>query len=182
MSVGFRKSLFGYNQDDVIEYVKKLHNNFSLKEETFKKQLADLESKINGLNKDLEVLENEKKELNEKLSEYNTKKAEMDRLSENIGKLYLVSKANAKTIMANAEENSRIAGMEVEKNISAIEETHKALESLKQSINETSQNFTKEVESLMHSLEEAKEKFSADNVKNDKASDEFTALLEVVSK
>ncbi len=182
MSVGFRKSLFGYNQDDVIEYVKKLHNNFSLKEDAFKKQLADLESKINGLNQDLAVLENEKASLSEKLSEYNAKKSEMDRLSENIGKLYMVSQANAKTIMANAEENSKIANMEIEKNVSAIEETHKALEGLKQSINETSQNFTKEVESLMHSLEEAKEKFSADNIKNGEVSEEFTALLEVVSK
>ena len=182
MSVGFRKSLFGYNQDDVIEYVKKLHNNFSLKEDSFKKQLADLENKINSLNKDLAVLENEKASLSEKLSEYNTKKSEMDRLSENIGKLYMVSQANAKTIMANAEENSKIANMEIEKNVSAIEETHKALEGLKQSINETSQNFTKEVESLMRSLEEAKEKFSADNIKNGEVSEEFTALLEVVSK
>ena len=182
MSVGFRKSLFGYNQDDVIEYVKKLHNNFSLKEDTFKKQLADLENKINSLNKDLAVLENEKASLSEKLSEYNAKKSEMDRLSENIGKLYMVSQANAKTIMANAEENSKIANMEIEKNVSAIEETHKALEGLKQSINETSQNFTKEVESLMRSLEEAKEKFSADNIKNGEVSEEFTALLEVVSK
>ena len=182
MSVGFRKSLFGYNQDDVIEYVKKLHNNFSLKEDSFKKQLADLENKINSLNKDLEVLESEKSELNAKLSEYNTKKSEMDRLSENIGKLYMVSQANAKTIMANAEENSKIANMEIEKNVSAIEKTHKALEGLKQSINETSQNFTKEVESLMRSLEEAKEKFSADNIKNGEVSEEFTALLEVVSK
>ena len=182
MSVGFRKSLFGYNQDDVIEYVKKLHNNFSLKEDSFKKQLADLENKINSLNKDLAVLENEKASLSEKLSEYNAKKSEMDRLSENIGKLYMVSQANAKTIMANAEENSKIANMEIEKNVSAIEETHKALEGLKQSINETSQNFTKEVESLMRSLEEAKEKFSADNIKNGEVSNEFTALLEVVSK
>ena len=182
MSVGFRKSLFGYNQDDVIEYVKKLHNNFSLKEDSFKKQLADLENKINSLNKDLAVLENEKASLSEKLSEYNAKKSEMDRLSENIGKLYMVSQANAKTIMANAEENSKIANMEIEKNVSAIEETHKALEGLKQSINETSQNFTKEVESLMRSLEEAKEKFSADNIKNGQVSEEFTALLEVVSK
>lgn len=182
MSVGFRKSLFGYNQDDVIEYVKKLHNNFSLKEDSFKKQLADLENKINSLNKDLEVLENEKASLSEKLSEYNAKKSEMDRLSENIGKLYMVSQANAKTIIANAEENSKIANMEIEKNVSAIEETHKALEGLKQSINETSQNFTKEVESLMRSLEEAKEKFSADNIKNGEVSEEFTALLEVVSK
>ena len=182
MSVGFRKSLFGYNQDDVIEYVKKLHNNFSLKEDSFKKQLADLENKINSLNKDLAVLENEKASLSEKLSEYNAKKSEMDRLSENIGKLYMVSQANAKTIMANAEENSKIANMEIEKNVSAIEVTHKALEGLKQSINETSQNFTKEVESLMRSLEEAKEKFSADNIKNGEVSEEFTALLEVVSK
>ena len=182
MSVGFRKSLFGYNQDDVIEYVKKLHNNFSLNEDSFKKQLADLENKINSLNKDLAVLENEKASLSEKLSEYNAKKSEMDRLSENIGKLYMVSQANAKTIMANAEENSKIANMEIEKNVSAIEETHKALEGLKQSINETSQNFTKEVESLMRSLEEAKEKFSADNIKNGEVSEEFTALLEVVSK
>ncbi len=182
MSVGFRKSLFGYNQDDVIEYVKRLHNNFSLKEESFKKQLSDLEEKINMLTQNLEASENENKVLEGKLAEYNSKKAEMERLSENIGKLYMVSQANAKTIMSNAEESSKITNNEIARNVSVIEETHEALESLNRSINETSQSFTKEVEALMQSLSQTKEKLSADNAENLQASEEFASLLEAVSK
>ena len=127
MAIGFRKSLFGYNQDDVIEYIKKLHNNFKDKEQTFKDDISALEEKINALVENEEKLNQENHELNAKLDEFNAKKAEMERLSENIGKLYLVANTNAKTIMSNAEESSRLAESEINKNVSAIEETHAAL-------------------------------------------------------
>lgn len=182
MSIGFRKSLFGFNTDDVINYVKKLHASFNEKEASFKEQISALDEKIEALIQNEKQLESEKAELNAQLEEYNSKKAEMDRLGENIGKLYLVAQTNSKTIMSNAEENSKIANEEVTRNVSAIEETHLALDNLRKSITETSENFNKEVMALMQSLEATKEKISADTKTNTEANEQFAALLEAVSK
>ena len=182
MAIGFRKSLFGYNQDDVIEYVKKLHNNFKEKEQTFKADINALEDKINNLLENEVKLNAEKAELTSKLNEFTAKQAEMERLSENIGKLYLVANTNAKTIMSNAEESSKLAESEINKNVSAIEETHVALNSLRDSINETAKNFNDEISALIESLENTKGKISNSTLENENASNEFAALLETVSK
>ncbi len=182
MSIGFRKSLFGYNQDDVIEYVKKLHSSFAEKEADFKAQISDLDKKIISLTENEKRLENEKASLNAELNEFTVKQAEMERLSENIGKLYLVAQTNAKTVMTNAEESSRLTREETTKNISAIEETHFALDNLRKSINETAQNFTNEISELIKSLEEAKSRISDDAKISENKSEEFAALLEAVSK
>lgn len=182
MAVGFRKSLFGYNADDVINYVKKLHNSFSEKEAIFKSQIDNLNVKIADLSRKEEELEKEKNELNLKLDEYNAKKVEMERLSEKIGKLYLVAQTNAKNIMSNAEQNSKITDEEIRRNISAIDETHMALENLKNSIRETSENFNNEVNALINSLKSAKAKINNDADKNLKSSEEFSALLETINK
>lgn len=106
----------------------------------------------------------------------------MERLSENIGKLYLVANTNAKTIMSNAEESSKLAESEINKNVSAIEETHIALNSLRDSINETAKNFNDEISALIESLENTKGKISNSTLENENASNEFAALLETVSK
>ena len=181
MAIGFRKSLFGFNCDDVVNYVKKLHNNFTEKEKDFKKQLDNLQGKIDELNAEHQVLQAEKLQLAEKIAEYEAKKAEMERLSENIGKLYLVAQSNAKTIMNNAEENSRIAATEIDKNICAIDETHAALDALRAQINETSRSFTEEVTALMNSLNSTKEKIASDSEADEKAKSEFATMFEALT-
>ena len=105
----------------------------------------------------------------------------MERLSENIGKLYLVSQTNAKTIMSNAEENSKITDEQISRNVSAIEETHIALDNLRKNIIETSENFSREVSALMQSLEATKEKISTDAKKNLEANEKFNLLLEAIN-
>ena len=182
MATGFRKSLFGFNCDDVINYVKKLHANFTQKEEDFKKQLDNLQSEIDKLCEEQKVLQEEKMALANKIAEYEAKSAEMERLSENIGKLYLVAQTNAKTIMNNAQENSQMANIEIEKNICAIDETHTALDALRTHIAQTSENFNREVSALMESLSNAKEKIVSDNETNQKAQDEFTSVFEAITK
>lgn len=182
MSVGFRKSLFGYNQDDVIDYIKKLHASFADKEAKFESQISELEENINSLCLKLEASENEKSGLQSKVDEYNSKRAEMERLSENIGKLYLVAQTGAKTVMTNAEEDWEASYAQIERNVSAIEETHSALDELRKNIRETADSFNNELTSLMASLEETKEKLSKDREENGKVSEEFSSLMEAVSK
>jgi len=182
MAIGFRKSLFGFNCDDVVNYVKKLHNNFTEKENDFKKEIEELNRKIEILSLETAKLAEEKAAVEAELKEYDLKKAEMERLSENIGKLYLVAQTNAKTIMHNAEENSRLANDEVAKNIVVIDGTHEALEALRKSITETSENFTREVESLIESLNETKEKICADCEIEINAKNEFSEIYEKLTK
>lgn len=182
MAIGFRKSLFGFNCDDVINYVKKLYASFTEKEERFKKDLDALQSEIDKLGEEQKALQEEKAQLAQKIAEYEAKSAEMERLSENIGKLYLVAQSNAKTIMSNAEENSRIAATEIDKNISAIDETHSALDALRAHITETSESFNLEVEALMSSLSATKEKIVSDTTADEKAKNEFAAMFEALTK
>lgn len=73
MSVGFRSSLFGFNREDVIEYIKNLHDDFSEKKAEFENQLAELECAI-------KQLESQKDELDSKIAEYEEK------ISEDTGK------------------------------------------------------------------------------------------------
>ena len=92
---GFRRSLFGFNTDDVLEYIEKTHKSFSKKQDA-------LNQKADSLAKDLELskeqydnLMAEKAIVDEKLNAFVEKYEEIEKLSENIGKLYLVAQANA---------------------------------------------------------------------------------------
>ena len=117
MSVGFRKSLFGFNCSDVIEYIEKTHKSFVDREKA-------LNTKVEGLNQDLEFskalaekITAEKNELSAKLDEFKEKYDEIERLSENIGKLYLVAQANAQAIMESSQNSAKATEDEVYKNL-----------------------------------------------------------------
>lgn len=182
MAVGFRKSVFGFNRDDVIAYINKLHQNFSKKENALKEEIQKHNNLIVELEVKQKALIEEKSALEQKVEEYNQKSAEIERLSENIGKLYLVAQTNAKTIMNNAEENSRISNAEIKKNVSAIEQTQYALDELKTSITKTAENFTYELGNLIDSLAKAKEKITSDEKVDEEASAVFSSVFDALAK
>ena len=95
MSIGFKKSLLGFNCSDVINYIDKMHRAFSEKEKNFNSKIIGLEKEIDAVNLEREKLLAEKCELDRQLNEFNAKYEEIERLSENIGKLYLVAQENA---------------------------------------------------------------------------------------
>lgn len=182
MAAGFRKSLFGFNCEDVIAYVKKMHDSFSEKEIELKSEIGNLNQKIDEYNSEHERLLLEKAEIEKTLAEYNAKSAEIERLSENIGKLYLVAQTNARAIMNNAEENSKIANDEISKNLDTISDTHLALRELRESIATTSANFSKEIEVLMQSLSVTKSKIVKDNKTDEQAKADFSVVMETLSR
>ena len=47
MRIGFRKSLFGFNCDDVIKYVEKTHENFKIKSDELTRQTNELSAQLN---------------------------------------------------------------------------------------------------------------------------------------
>ncbi|MEE1073867.1 MAG: hypothetical protein U0K93_00145 [Acutalibacteraceae bacterium] len=166
MAIGFRKSLFGFNQNDVVDYIEKTHIKFKTKTD-------ELNNKLEEAKRDYDNLTKEKDEINNKLNEFIKKADEIEMLSEKIGKLYLVSQSNAQAIMTNAEENKEKAQQEVTKNLSAIDEAHVSLNELRTSIISTSENFIKEVDTLLSSLATTRDQINENIAESDNALEHF---------
>ena len=182
MSVGFRKSLFGFNREDVMTYINNTHTTYSKKEADFNNRIDGLNSTVSDLNSKLGNLELVKSELERQLKEYTDKYDEIERLSKNIGKLYLVAQANARAIMKSGTESRNLSHKEVEKNLYSIDKAHESLDELKAKIVETSNNFVGEVEELMASLNTAKEQINENNISEEEKINSFCSLYSELTK
>lgn len=180
MSIGFRKSLFGFNCDDVIDYVEKTHKRFKIKTDELTQKTEELNTQLNLSKEAYNNLLIEKNEISKKLEAFTGKVEEIERLSENIGKLYLVSQSNAQAVMASAEESSTLANLEVEKNLSAIDEAHASLQALRENITKTSDNFIAEVESMLASLDLTRQQIELNTQKSNDALEDFQAVYESI--
>lgn len=160
MAVGFRKSLFGFNSQDVIDYIDRNHREFSKKEETLNSKIEELKNLLDASKEEQRKLEEEKRELDIKLNSFTEKYENIERLSENIGKLYLVAQSNAQAIMKNAEEEAASAKEEVNRNLISIDEAHEALALLRSDIIKTSEEFSAKVQTLVNSLSDTREKIA----------------------
>ena len=180
MSIGFRKSLFGFNCDDVIDYVEKAHKNFKIKADALTQKADELENQLNLSKEAYDKLMVEKNEISEKLDAFTQKADEIERLSENIGKLYLVSQTNAQAIITNAEASSELAKNEVVKNLSAIDEAHVSLNALRENIVKTSDEFIKEVENMLSSLDVTRQQIIENTQNSEEAIENFETIYESI--
>ena len=178
MKIGFRKSLFGFKPDDVLAYIGITQKMFSDKEAAFTAQLEELKQNLDRSAESFRQLENEKNEIAAKLAEFNEQYEEIGRLSENIGKLYLVAQANAQAIMSSSEESAELTDHEIEKNLSTIEQAHVSLDGLKQNILATSSDFIKEVDNLLESLNETRRQIEDNTNKNADRKKNFDTIYE----
>ncbi len=168
MALGFRKSLFGYNCEDVAEYITKAATDnkqavSALKEKlkTEAQQNTELNQRINSLNDDLAKTA-------ESLDFYKAKYEEIKTLSDNIGKLYLVAQTNARAIITAADDASGNSKAELERNISVLDKTEAALLETKEKLNTLNEEFTARVTALSSELESIKRLSSkADSVKQE---------------
>lgn len=182
MAVGFRKSLFGFNCDDVINYIEKSHKTFSRKESELNNQVEVLSNELDLSKENLENLNREKELIYNKLSAFTEKYEEIERLSENIGKLYLIAQANAQAIIANSESSANLTSCEIEKNLLSLDEAHASLDQLKNNILKTSNEFAVEVDSLINSLIQTKERISANTEANNQCKQQFEEIYNGLTK
>ena len=180
MSVGFKKSLFGFSCSDVTEYIEKTHKTFIQKEKKLNSRVEELLGELDNAKEVTEKLEAEKQELDRKLNEFTAKYEEIERLSENIGKLYLVAQTNAQAIISNSEESARISSEEVSRNLYTIDEAHTSLQELRRHISKTSDDFIAEVDRMMSSLNSTREQIAANTDKIDAAKKEFDEVYESI--
>ena len=181
MALGFRKSLFGFNQDDVVKYVEKTHKAFTEKEIVLKEQIEDLQNELAAAKSQITEIAAENIKLEAELKEYTEKYDEMERLSQNIGKLYLVAKSNAATIMKEADTCADIAKREVEKNIASIGSAQEALTGVKESVVKTSAQFASEIDTLTQSLSEAKDRIGRHEAIKAQSEEDDRELIKVLS-
>lgn len=182
MAVGFRKSLFGFNCDDVINYIDETHKKFSQKETELNEKIDSLDNTLSSVNSQLAEVICAKADIEAQLKEYTDKYDEIERLSQNIGKLYLVAQANAKSIMQNSTENRDIANREVEKNLHSIDNAQESLTSLKTEIMQTSADFVTKVDALVTSLNAAREQINSKNQENRELVERFETLFADINK
>ena len=182
MSAGFRKSLFGFNCEDVMEYIEKSQKSFVEREKDLSEQVEKLSAELELSNDNYRKLNEEKETVSKKLEEFNEKYEEIGRLSENIGKLYLVAQANARAIMANSEKNAGLAAAQVQKNLSTLEEAHASLDELKKNIVRTTDEFVGEVDELIDSLNDAREQISNNTVAALSSKEQFDEVYNSIVK
>lgn len=176
MSVGFKKSIFGFNCSDVIEYIEKTHKSFMNKEKNLNSKIEELKNELSVAKEVQDKLEAEKQVLDQKLNEFNAKYEEIEKLSENIGKLYLVAQTNAQAIMKNSESSSEIISQEVNKNLYTIDNAHESLKELRMKITKTSNVFIAEVDKLITSLNNTREQIALNTEAEINAKNEFEVI------
>ena len=182
MSVGFRKTLFGFNCDDVINYVQESHKKFSAKENELNEKIDSLDKTIADVNAQLVEVKAAKAAVEAQLKEYTDKNDEIERLSQNIGRLYLVAQSNAKSIMQNSADSRDITNREIEKNLHSIDNAHEQLAALKDEIMKTSNEFVSKVDTLVASLSTAREQVADNNDNNRELSEQFESLFAEINK
>lgn len=173
MALGFRKSLFGFNQEDVTEYISRQAIKNSEIQTELNAKIKNNEEQISSLKEVLDIANEENSNMTKQLEFYREKYEEVKTLSDNIGKLYLVAQTNAKAIMTAANEAKTATDSEIQQNIAAIDAANDALNSVKLKINDLCDNFTNDVEKLNETLKNTKSIIENSTTEQVKQADNF---------
>lgn len=169
MSVFFRKSLLGYNVEDVKKYIDGLYKKITATDEEHKSEIAknkntilELSESLNNANHNISELIKENEKLNLEVEAFRAEKEKITQLSEVIGKLYLVSKLNAESIITSATSIKRKTVEEAEFNMQLIEQAHSKLQELTMNVNSSSAEYTDKLQTVANSLTETKASIKKD--------------------
>lgn len=188
MAVGFRSSFLGFNRDDVLEYVHKKDADMKILSASLNDKIKALEEELSALKADFGEAVKSNSELtaqNEALSAtidaYKAKEDEIESLSRKIGKLYLVSKSSAKSIVDRAEETAGIINEQAQIRLKNITETEDSLHEITKQIVSASEKYVSELSVIENSLAEAKVKVSERDAERIRISEEFADIYEKLS-
>ena len=182
MSLGFRKSMFGFHRDDVVQYIETLQKNALAEKKDLEAQLDAFSQKIHSLELERDALLSVRDALQSEVEQYTAKYDEIQKLSEGVGRLYLVAQSNAQAVFKNVQESARISDAAVSENLGAIEQAQDTLSELKASLDSLSAQFMQNVDSLKEKLENAKTEITERRVDSEKTLDSFSQLVQKVAK
>lgn len=156
MANGFNNSLFGFKKQDVLSYIEQAQKKSAEREAELLKEIAALKAENATLKDDVKALGEEKERLENIQEEYIKRYNEVEKLSEDIGKLYLTAQTNAKEIVEQSKKDRELIDREIETNLTAIEEMHASLDSVKNDVVSSVGEFSAELEKLFEKFNEAK--------------------------
>lgn len=149
MKIGFKKSLFGFNSQEVASYIKKESENFAKIENGYKAEIDALKSQIESQNSTVQLLLSQ-------LEEYTKKEAEINELANSIAELYVVANITAEQTIKNAELSEAASQKQVDENIKAVSDANTELGSIEENLRKTVADFNVKVDTLKASLEKTK--------------------------
>lgn len=166
----FRSAMFGFNKDDVMLYIKSSAEKHLAKTNELQSQLLENASTINLLNTTVAELKEKVSELektnlslSDKVDEYRSREDTITKLSEGIGKLYLVAQTNAKVIVEDAKKNIEISSRQVNNNLNVIESAQDDLSDFRAKLSELTESYNAKISELISELEIAKAQINANN-------------------
>lgn len=183
MAIKFRNSLLGFNKEDVHNFVMSAKENEYKYENTIKdleKSIAELNNNISNLNNELNAIKDELAVANEKVKDFEAREEAITKLSQSIGRLYLVAQTNAKAIANATKENIEASRKAVDMNINAAENAENDFIDIEQQLNEKIKTFNNEMTLLRVRLSETKERLEENNTviaDSDKNLDKLTANI-----
>ena len=124
--------------------------------------ILELSESLNNANQNIADLISENDKLTTELNYYRAEKEKITQLSEVIGKLYLVSKLNAESIITSATSIKRKTVEEAEMNMQVIEQAHKKLLELTNNVNSSSAEYTEKLQTVADSLIDTKASIKKD--------------------
>ncbi len=188
MAIKFRSSFLGFNRDDVLEYVHKKDADMKILSASMNDKIKALEEELSSLKADFGAAVKNNRELTDKNREleaqictYKDKEEEIESLSRKIGKLYLISKSSAKSIVDRAEESASIINEQARIRLANITETEDSLHDITKQIVAASEKYVSELSIIENSLAEAKVKVSERDAERVRISEEFADIYEKLS-
>ncbi len=171
MSVKFRNSLFGFNKEDVYSYVsaaKETEYKYENKIRDLKEEVGKLNSSIEILNKTVTSLSTDLANANAKVLEFEAREEALTRLSESIGRLYLVAQTNAKAIAEASKSNIEASENAVAVNMAAADLAENDFDEIETKLNEQVDAFNKQITELKEALSITREKLqeNRETIKN----------------
>ena len=158
MSKGFKSSLFGFKKSDVIEYIENSNKQNAEKNIDLQQKIKDLQLQIENLNNDILAVKQENERLQNIQGEYIQKYAEVEQLSEDIGKLYISAQSTAKEIVEQAIIDKETINQEIIENVADIEEMNTSFGNVKTDFDACMKLFSNTIERLNSTFLLAKSK------------------------
>lgn len=155
MSKKFRTGLFGFNRDDVLQFVLEAKENESKsakKIDGLTSKTIELENMNNELQEKCNNLEVELSAARAEIADFRQREEALTRLSESIGRLYLVAQANARSIIDTANRSAEASLQSVEKNMAVAVSAEEKLEEISAVLSERTKAYLAEIESLKNQI------------------------------
>ncbi len=144
MSNGFKKEFMGYNKQEVCNYISSLAQENEKRKQKFQEEIQSLAD--------------ENAALKAKLNEYESKAENIEKLSKAIGRLYVISKANADAVKAESDEIIKRCRTEERLSAECVDSIRKILCSTEDELKALAEQSSDKIRELSEAIESCRTK------------------------